>query len=115
MLQQREAAHRRRVRWLQRVEHHRVLRGLRAGPHGAEVAGEDSACTKGQQGEEKQQQQAAVTNAAEMESGRVGKVALLLARPERLMLVSSLTTGRRIGWGSASLGDCCSSADARYK
>jgi hypothetical protein len=43
---------------------------------------------------------AAVANAAEMESGGFGKVALLLARPESLTLVWSLTTGRRIGWGA---------------
>jgi hypothetical protein len=50
----------------------------------------------------------AAADAAEMESGRVGKVALLLARPESLTLLWSLTTGRgsaggTLAWAIAAL------------
>jgi hypothetical protein len=59
--------------------------------------------------------EAAAVDAAEMGGGRVGKVALVLARPVKAASLSSLTTGRRIGWGCTSLVDYCSSADVRYK
>jgi hypothetical protein len=67
------------------------------------------------EGVEGREAAAAVANAAEMESGRVGKVALLLARPESLTLLWSLTTGSSDRLGNTSTGDYCSSADARYK